>query len=149
MKKIAAILFLAALALSPQVHAQTAPAADPKVVAETAREVAQLMPLEKQMQEMSDAIAETLVPAKRPLFVSILKKNVDIPALRVAAQQALVKTYTLEELRTMKEMYEQPGSETVIAKMDQFSAAMQPTIDAMVNKAVAESRKAGLFPPTQ
>lgn len=142
MKKLLALLLLATVSFA----ANAAENPDPKAMKETAMAVAQEMPLEKQVDDLAEGIAQTLPENKRPLFKSILKKNVDVPALRVAATQALVKTYTFEELTTMKENKTQPGTDAMIGKVEQFTKEMQPTIDTMVNKAVTESRKAGLFP---
>lgn len=139
MKKLFSLLLLAALAMPVSVMAAES--------AETvAREVAALMPLEEQMADLSQGLAKTLPEAKRPLFSAILKRNIDISVLRQSAETALVKTYTLEELTTMRDNKTQPGTEAMVGKVEQFSKEMQPVIDRMVGKAVEQSKKAGLFP---
>ena len=157
MKKILAVLLFSTITFTaqagitstvtnaPAVLTQQAPADS----AELARSVAALMPLEEQVDAFAKVVAQTLPAEKQALFISIMKKNVDVPTLRTAAAQALVKTYTVDELNTMKEMYSKPGSKEVIAKMDNFSEAMKPAVEAMVIKGVNEARKAGVVPAAE
>lgn len=111
-----------------------------------AKAVANVMPLDQQVNDFTNSMAGTLPADKQAVFKGIMKKNIDIVKLREAAVDALLKTYTERELRLMHNFYAQPESQAIMNKLSTFGTAMQPTVEVMLTKAVAESQKAGIFP---
>lgn len=159
MKTVFAIAALLLLAANP-VHAQeskttatttsvTTPGSTVLAGRGLAQALATVMPLDQQVNDFTNSMAEALPKDKQAVFKGIMKKNIDIAKLREAATDALLKTYTEAELRTMYDFYAKPESQTIMRKLSAFGQAMQPTVEAMLTKAVAESQKAGIFPGAQ
>ncbi len=116
---------------------------------ELAAAVAKVMPLDQQINDFTESMSQNLPVEKRPLFKSIMKKNIDADKLRIAATDALQKTYTEAELHTMYDFYSKPESQVIMSKLSNFGKLMQPTVETMVQKAAVDAQKAGLFPPAQ
>lgn len=126
-----------------QVKTETKTALQGKALAAA---LAAVMPLDQQVNDFTESMASTLPQDKQAVFKGIMKKNIDIVKLREAAVDALLKTYTEQELRTMYEFYAKPESQAIMRKLSAFGEAMQPTVEVMLTKAVQESQKAGVFP---
>jgi len=133
---------LALMALIVMCGMNDAAAQDKK---ELALQVAKVMPLEQQITDFTNAVAQTLPEAKQPLFKSIMDKNIDAKKLRVAAQGALLETFSDEELKVMADFYAKPEAASIMTKLGNFGEAMQPTIKVMVEKAIEDAKKAGIF----
>ncbi len=136
------IKFVFAFILAFSVMASPALAQNKKNLA---LQVAKIMPLEQQIMDFTDAVAQTLPTDKQPLFKSIMAKNIDVPKLRIAAQDALIKTFTDQELKVMADFYAKPEASAIMTKLGSFGEAMQPTIKVMVEKAITDAKKAGIF----
>lgn len=141
------------LAAEPSDLAKAAPVATAAPVAQDAKnlslQLAAVMPLDQQVNEFTQNIAQNLPDDKRELFRGIMKKNIDIVQLRAAAAEALLKTYTVPEMKLLLDFYSKPETRIIMGKMSEFAAVLAPSVEAMVKKGVEESKKAGVFPGVQ
>jgi hypothetical protein len=99
----------------------------------------QVVPVQELLSDMTDKIAATVPAASRDIFVSAMKKHLDVNALVDVEKQALIKYFTADELNAMAQFYGSPTGKSVLKKFGSYMAELMPAIQAQVSKAVQES----------
>lgn len=126
--------------------ALSVPAMAQEDTAALAGRVADVMPMDKQVEDFVNALREILPEERRDAFAAIVRKNVNAKVLRNDAIKALMATFTPAEMQAMLTFYATPEGQSVMSKMDQFGKALQPAVDARIKTAMQEAEKAGLLP---
>ena len=138
--------FALALVLALPVHAQGGDSQADRVAA--AQQLLKVQRMETMMNEMANAIAETLPPGERDSFRKILKEDLDVATLESAASNAMVKIFTARELLAMATFYGSPEGQSIQRKMAPYMAEIMPILQAATLKAAQRYiEQRGLQPP--
>lgn len=101
--------------------------------------------LETLMADVSNKLAETLPPEKRAMFVSMMTKHLDMVRLTAATKQAMVQTFTADELHALADFQNSPVGKSAMSKMGNYMSLLMPQmmqeIQAAALKAQAEEQQ--------
>lgn len=134
------------LALAIPAQAQSGDSQADRVAA--AQQLLKVQRMETMMNEMANAIADTLPPGERDSFRKILKEDLDVATLESAASNAMVKIFTARELLAMATFYGSPEGQSIQRKMAPYMAEIMPILQAATLKAAQRYiEQRGLQPP--
>jgi len=129
--RIACSLMLALL-LSCSFAVRIARAQDgPKEREVAANRYLSVVPMAKLMEDMTTEMANQLPIEKRAEFVSQMRSLVRVDALERIARDAMVATFTVDELNALADFY---GSRQGNSAMRKFGAYMQLVMPALVQE---------------
>ena len=86
-------------------------------------------------------IAQSLPEQQQKAFLAAMQKNIDAAGINTAAQAALVKVFTADELKALADFYSAPLSKSAMAKMGAYLAEVMPTIEKEVDAAAEKAEK--------
>jgi len=140
MKSIAKLLFVA-----PIVFLMVAPALaledTPANRAEQVDSYLRAVPPQSMMKDMATKVAATLPESQRETYITLLTKNLDMQAFTDLIRDAMVKTFTADELKALADFYGSPVGKSAMAKMGDYMAYAMPRLLAEFQKAVALSQQ--------
>jgi len=129
--RIACSLMLALL-LSCSVAVRSASAQDgPKEREAAANRYLSVVPMAKLIEDMTNEMAKQLPIEKRAEFTSQMRDLVRVDALERIARDAMVQTFTVDELNALADFY---GSKYGTSAMKKFGAYMQLVMPALVQE---------------
>lgn len=101
-----------------------------------ANKILKINPVEQDLNDAIDALADQVPANRRILFKSIIDRSIKIDRLNAAAQLAFVEVFTKEELQAMHDYYASEEGVSIQKKMPEFEERIQPVIKSMVEDAV-------------
>jgi hypothetical protein len=122
----------------------------PQNRAEQAARYLQAAPPEGIVEDMAHRIAAGLPQDKRQPFTAAMQKDANAAAIREAAQAALVKVFTAEELKELADFYNSPVTKSAMSKMGTYMKEAMPAITKEVDAAAQKAAKeAGVLAESQ
>jgi len=135
-----------ALVIEYPAQAQSGDSQSDRVAA--AQRLLKVQRMETMMNEMANAIANTLPPAERDTFRNMLMADLDVASLEAAATNAMVKIFTTQEIVAMATFYGSPEGQSIQRKMAPYMAEIMPILQAATLKAAQRYiEQRGLQPP--
>lgn len=94
------------------------------------------------LADMTKRVATTLPPEQRAIFEAALTKYIDIDALTKDMKEAMVRTFTAEELKALADFYGSPVGKAAMNKFGTYMAEVMPAVQAETMKAMGKARRA-------
>lgn len=144
MKKynVALILFLC-LSVAPLF---ADPADTPENRRVEANRYLQATPPKQMFADMAEKMSMNMPPAERQKFKETLTSALDVDALTKAMTDAMVKHFTVQELKALADFYGSPVGKSAMGKFGAYMAEVMPTIQAEMIKAQAKANKSAPSP---
>ena len=125
-------------------------AADPADTPENRRHEAErylkATPPKEMFANLAEKTAMNMPPADRQKFKETLTSALDIDALTRAMTDAMVKHFTVQELKALADFYGSPVGKSAMAKFGDYMADVMPTIQAEMIKAQAKANQSAPNP---
>ncbi|WKW52393.1 DUF2059 domain-containing protein [Rhodomicrobium lacus] len=96
------------------------------------------VPPKSQIADTVAGIAETLPPEQQEQFKALMLKYFDIDKVSVAIRQAMVKTFTADELKALADFYGSQVAKSAVGKMDAYRAEVLPATEQELQAAIAK-----------
>ncbi|SHG92998.1 DUF2059 domain-containing protein [Ferrimonas marina] len=103
-------------------------AADDSAKLEAAKRYLATTPVSETLDELAEKMSAQMPPAHRARFIQVMTEQLDHSRLEQASLEALVHTFTLEELNALADFYGSEVGKAVVAKMGDYMAIMMPLI---------------------
>jgi hypothetical protein len=87
--------------------------------------------------DMMQKMSRGLPADQRQMFVEMMTKHLDFDAISKAMRDAMMKTFTADELSALADFYASPVGKSAMAKMGDYMAAMMPVMTQEMAKAQA------------
>ncbi|MCD8498307.1 MAG: hypothetical protein LRZ85_09740 [Alphaproteobacteria bacterium] len=107
---------------------------------ELAQEMHKLRPTKAQVQAAIAVVAQRVPEDKRMDFESALNNVLDHRAIEKISIDAMVETFTEEELEAMVEYYSKPEARSAADKLPEYQGKVGPEIIHMIDKAMMKLR---------
>jgi hypothetical protein len=98
----------------------------------------QVTPPKALFDDMADKMAANLPPDQREQFKRVMTTQLDIAALSKAMIDAMVKTFTTDELKALADFYGSPVGKSAMQKFGTYMADIMPVMQAEIMKASAK-----------
>ena len=98
----------------------------------------QVSPPKALFEDMADKMAANLPPDQREQFKRVMTTQLDIAALSKAMIDAMVKTFTTDELNALADFYGSPFGKSAMQKFGTYMADIMPVLQAEIIKASAK-----------
>jgi hypothetical protein len=86
-----------------------------------------VVPAQTLMNDMSEKIAATLPESQRPIFITLMTKNLDMNAVANLMRAAMIKNFSADELKAIADFYGSPIGKSAMTKYGNYMAdAMGP-----------------------
>jgi hypothetical protein len=96
-------------------------------------------PPKELMDNMVQRVSQNMPESSRGQFVDALTKNLNMEVITKAMKDALIKTFTADELSAFADFYGSPNGKSAMSKLGLYMAAVMPTIQQEVTKAMQNS----------
>jgi hypothetical protein len=113
----------------------------PQNRAQQAARYLQAAPPEGIVEDMARRIAAGLPQDKRQPFIAAMEKDANAAAIKDAAQAALVKVFTADELKGLADFYSSPVTKSAMSKMGTYMHDAMPAIMKEVEAAAQKAEK--------
>jgi hypothetical protein len=113
----------------------------PQNRAEEASRYLQAVPAEAVAADMARRMAASLPQAQQQPFMAAMQRDVNIAAINSAAQTALVKVFTADELKALADFYSAPLTKSAMAKMSAYMGQVMPAIMQEVQAAAQKAQQ--------
>ncbi len=113
----------------------------PQNRAQEANRYLQAVPPEDISGEMVRNIAQSLPEQQQQAFSAAMQKNLNVTGINAAAQAALVKVFTADELKALADFYSAPATKAAMAKMGTYMSELMPAIEKEVDAAAGKAEK--------
>jgi hypothetical protein len=145
-------VMLAALAMgvhAGMAHAQDAAVTEAPAAAEDtsfdarqklATELHNLRPTKPQVHEAIDRVSKMQPESEREAFVTAMRNILDYRAIEKISIDAMVSTYTQEELEAMVEYYNKPEAQSAMGKEQAYGQKVYPEIIKLLDQAMIKLR---------
>jgi hypothetical protein len=87
--------------------------------------------------DMMQKMSRSLPTDQREMFVNMMTKHLDFDAITKGMRDAMMKTFTADELSALADFYASPVGKSAMAKMGDYMAAMMPMMTQEMAKAQA------------
>lgn len=101
-----------------------------------AQKLMKVQSMEVLMMEMADGISKNMPAEQRGMFLEMIRKEFDIPALESAAMNAMVKIFTAREISALAAFYGSPEGQSIQRKMGPYMAEVTPLVQQAAMEAV-------------
>ena len=95
-------------------------------------------PPEEMVADMAKNMAKTIPEAKRQEFIDVMTKGLDMESLRKTMVEAMVKHFTVDELKALADFYGSPVGKSAMKKFGPYMAEVMPKFQADVMKAFTQ-----------
>ncbi len=99
--------------------------------------------VETLMGDVAKSMAQTMPESQRAMFIALMTKHLDMVRVTAAIKQAMVQTFTADELHALADFQGSPVGKAAMAKMGNYMSALMPAImqetQAAVLRAQAEA----------
>src|SRR3954447_13408709 len=133
-QKLIVLLVLTLFAWSPVFSA----ADTPETRRREAERYLQVSPPKALFEDMADKMAANLPADQREQFKRVMTTQLDIAALTKAMLDAMVKTFTTDELKALADFYGSPVEKSAMQKFGTYMADIMPVLQAEIIKASAK-----------
>jgi len=100
-----------------------------------------VVPMSKLLDDSVSEMAKRLPPEKRAEFVKVMKQSMRADVLERLALEAMVKTFTTEELNALAEFYGSKNGRSAMAKFGVYMAEIMPPLQQELMRAAQEAMK--------
>lgn len=98
------------------------------------------MPVSAMVMDTAQKMAATLPKHKRASFVETMTRTVDIRRIEAVTLDAMVRTFTVEELNAFADFYSSPVGKSAMAKFGQYMSLVMPVMQQEIVKAAKAAR---------
>lgn len=149
------ILLLALVCLSGPVMAQEAEKADDVVSSAAtpptsdadekerlalAEKMHEIWPIRIRMENAIENVAEQVPEERRAEVKAIMRKSMNYNALEEESIKAMVKIFTVDELKAMIDFYGSDVGRSISSKTSVYETTLQPAVSSMMDKALLDLR---------
>jgi len=113
----------------------------PQNRAQEANRYLQAVPPEGIAADIARRMASSLPQQQQQAFMTAMQKDLNLAAINAAAQEALVKTFTAEELHALADFYSAPLTKSAMAKMGTYMSEAMPVIMKEVRAAAEKAQQ--------
>ncbi len=110
---------------------------------ELSQKMHEYLPARDQVYAAIDKVAAAQPPAQRETFRSAMRRALNYKAIEKISIDAMVETYSIEELEAMVEYYSKPEARSASQKTSEYSAKVYPEIIRMLDQAMMRVRTGG------
>ncbi|MBT3071449.1 DUF2059 domain-containing protein [Rhodomicrobium sp. Az07] len=96
------------------------------------------VPPKSQIADTVAGLAETVPPEQREQFKALMLKYFNIDKVSVAIRQAMVKTFTADELKALADFYGSTVAKSAVGKMDAYRNEVLPATEEELQAALAK-----------
>ena len=96
---------------------------------------------ETMMAEVSNKFAATMPAEQRAGFISMMTKHLDMQRVIAAMKEAMVKTFTADELHALADFYASPVGKSAMAKMGDYMASVMPVLMKEIQTAAMKAQQ--------
>ena len=94
------------------------------------------VPVAEMMQEMTDNMSSTLPLDEQRFLRKVMSEYFDLELLTETMKDAMVRNFTLEEIRALADFYEQPVAKSAMKKSSLMMGEIMPVIQREAERAV-------------
>lgn len=114
---------------------------------ELAKQMQEIQPVRKQVDDVVQQASASLAPAARDRFLKMTQSAFDYDKLAKASIDAMTEIFTVAELQKMVDYYGSAEAKTTVPKIPLYQQKLQPMIFQMLDKAMIEQRTGSESPP--
>jgi hypothetical protein len=96
------------------------------------------VPMARMMEDTYSEMAKQVPPEKRDEFVSAMRKLVSVDKIEDIARQAMLKTFTTNELNALADFYSSEHGSSAMRKFGSYMADIMPPLMQEIQRAVQE-----------
>lgn len=96
------------------------------------------VPMAKMMEDTYSEMAKQVPPEKRDEYVSAMRRLVSIDKIEGIARQAMLKTFTANELTALADFYSSEHGSSAMRKFGAYMADIMPPLMQEIQRAVQE-----------
>lgn len=111
-----------------------------KAQLELAEQMHEIWPIRTRIESAYEGVVRGFPEERQAEVKARLRKATDFDELEEASIKAMATTFTEEELKAMIAFYGSDEGRSISAKTDDYEAAIRPTIDKMISKAMMDLR---------
>jgi hypothetical protein len=93
------------------------------------------------MNDMAEKIAVTLPENQRPIFITLMTKNLDMNAVANLMRAAMIKNFTADELKAIADFYGSPIGKSAMTKYGNYMADAMGPMKVELAKAMAATQE--------
>ncbi|MDJ0760140.1 MAG: DUF2059 domain-containing protein [Woeseiaceae bacterium] len=95
-----------------------------------------LVPVAEMMSDITDSMSSTLPLDQQALLRKVMQEHFDVDLLTETMKDAMVRNFTLEEIRALADFYEQPVAKSAMEKSTRMMGEIMPVIQREAERAV-------------
>lgn len=114
---------------------------------ELAKQMQQIQPVKKQVDDVVQQASASLTPVARDKFLKLTQSAFDYDKLAKASIDAMTEIFTVPELQKMVDYYGSAEAKSTAPKIPMYQSRLQPLIFQMLDKAMIEQRTGSEAPP--
>jgi hypothetical protein len=107
---------------------------------ELAEKMHDVWPIRPRIEAAYDSVAEGFPPERQAEVKAALRKATNFDEMEEASIKAMANLFTVEELKAMIDFYGSDTGRSISAKTPEYEAALRPSVDKMINKAMMDLR---------
>jgi hypothetical protein len=93
-------------------------------------------PMSEMFVDMADKMANQIPEDKRAQFIKVMTSEVDINKLESAALDAMMQTFTIEELNAFADFYGSKVGKSAMGKFGTYMSLVMPTVQQEMMRAI-------------
>jgi hypothetical protein len=101
----------------------------------------QAVPAQTLINDMSEKMAATLPEDQRPIFITLMTKNLDMNAVTNLMRTAMIKNFSADELKAIADFYGSPVGKSAMTKFGNYMADAMGPLKVELGKAVAKTQE--------
>ena len=98
-------------------------------------------PPKELITEMVAQIAKAMPTEQRQSFEQGFAKSLDVAALEKAMKNAMVRTFTADELKALADFYSSPIGKSAMKKMGSYMSEVMPTLQGEMMKVMGSMKQ--------
>ncbi len=95
-----------------------------------------LVPVAEMMSDITDSMSSTLPLDQQAFLRKVMQEHFDVDLLTETMKDAMVRNFTLEEIRALADFYEQPVAKSAMEKSTRMMGEIMPVIQREAERAV-------------
>jgi hypothetical protein len=95
---------------------------------------------EEMMADMTNKVAATLPAEQRDGFIKMMTKYLDMARVTAAVREAMVKSFSADELQALADFYSSPVAKSAMGKMGNYMAEVMPVVMREIQTAAAKAQ---------
>ncbi len=90
--------------------------------------------------DVADNVSRSAPPDQRQMVKDLLTKYLDVDALTAAMKDAMIKSFTADELKALADFYGSPVGKSAMKKFGRYMGQLMPAIQAEIQNAMAKAK---------